>query len=74
MKIFKVTVGQELQMKNDPILGTKYELVNVIIDEEHITETPLQNCKHNTKQLIHIGSRNYCTVCQEWISISNTHN
>ncbi len=72
MKTIRVTVAQELQMKNDPILGTSYELVNVIIDEENITSTPLQDCKHNTKQLIHIGSRNYCTVCQEWIATSNT--
>jgi hypothetical protein len=71
MKGIKATVVQELQMKNDPILGTSYGLVNVIfIDENNLTEK--KDCNHNEKQLIHIGNRNYCTVCSDWIITSNT--
>lgn len=72
MKTIKVTVGQELQMTQDPILGTSYNLVNVIIDEKHSSTTEIKDCKHNTKLLIQIGNRNYCTVCNQWLITSNT--
>lgn len=65
IQIIKVTVGQELTMKYDPILGTSYQLENVIGNPISTTEI-IKNCKHNAKALIEIGERNYCSICGDW--------
>lgn len=62
-----ITVAQELTMKNDPILGTSYQLENVIIKNNEHTETII-DCKHNAKALIHIGERNYCSTCGDFVN------
>jgi D-ribose pyranose/furanose isomerase RbsD len=62
-----IRVAQELQMKYDPILGTTYQLENVIIkNNEHIEV--IKDCKHNAKALIHIGERNYCSNCGDYVN------
>lgn len=67
IRVMDITVAQELQMKNDPILGTTYQLENVIIQNNQHIET-ITDCKHNTKALIHIGDRNYCSTCGDFVN------
>jgi hypothetical protein len=65
--IMDITVAQELTMKYDQILGTTYQLENVIIENNITTETII-DCKHNAKALIHIGNRNYCSTCGDFVN------
>lgn len=62
-----ITVAQELSMKYDPILGTSYQLENVIIKNNEYIEV-IKDCKHSAKTLIHIGDRNYCSTCGDYVN------
>lgn len=65
--IKNVQVGQELVMKHDPILGTTYQLENVIYEKDSYKETII-DCKHTAKSLIEIGDRNYCSTCGDFVN------
>jgi hypothetical protein len=66
IRVMDITVTQELQMNFDPILGTTYQLENVIIkNNEHIEV--ITDCKHTAKALITIGERNYCSICGDFV-------
>lgn len=66
-KTMNITVAQELKMTYNPILGTSYQLVDVIVENISHTET-LVECKHSAKALIHIGERNYCSTCGDFVN------
>jgi len=61
-----ITVAQELRLKHDTILGSTYQLENVIYTNNDHIET-IVDCKHNTSNLIHIGNRNYCSTCGDFV-------
>lgn len=42
--------------------------------EKPIDNTPANNaeCKHNQKEMIDIGNRTYCQVCQKYVNTNKT--
>lgn len=67
-KAMDITVAQELIMKYDAILGTIYQLENIIIKNNEHIECKHIECKHSTNAIIHIGERNYCSTCGDYVN------
>lgn len=74
MKGNKFNVRKELVMINDPILGVKYELQNVIyLQEKHtaLHENKENKCRHPKSSTLEIGNRILCVGCNEYLMTSN---
>lgn len=61
-----VLIAQELQMSYSPILGTTYQLNEVILEEENLKVIETKDCNHTGNSLIEIDKRNLCTICGTW--------
>jgi len=78
MKTYNFNVQEELVMINDPILGVKYELQNVITLEVKTTASQENNtiklenkCRHPKSATLEIGNRILCVGCNEYLMTSN---
>lgn len=68
MKGLNISTEQELQMTYSPILGTSYQLVNVVTKIESTIQQECNNkqCKHIGKSLMEIADRKLCMICGTW--------
>lgn len=86
MKVIHNTIEQELIMTYCPILGSKYELKNVIrkntnnnslyggndmIYDSSLTIIIEQECKHPKSAMIEVGYRILCGVCGKFMRSNN---
>ena len=61
-----ILIAKELQMSYSPILGTSYQLIDVILNEEELKVIEIKDCNHIGNSLIEIGTKNLCTICGTW--------
>lgn len=71
MKGKSYNVVQELTMISDPILGVKYELKNVLVEQEETTTKSEKKCRHPKSSRQEIGNRILCSVCNQYLKSSN---
>lgn len=86
MKGKKYNVEKQLVMISDPILGVKYELQNVLIEQEiplalrggeammYEASTIIKlekKCRHPKSARQEIGNRILCSVCNQYMKTSN---
>lgn len=85
MKGKKFNVEKQLVMISDPILGVKYEVQNVLVEQEiplalrggeammHEASTTIKmekKCRHPKSARHEIGNRILCSVCNQYLKTS----
>lgn len=74
MKKIHYNAEKQLVLKHDVILGSTYELQNVLIEQENLgeqTTTKMEKkCRHPKSARQEIGNRILCGVCNQYLKSS----